>query len=246
MSSRAFKDSLYAEFAVLGKALANPHRLEMLDLLAQGGRSVEELAREAALSLANASAHLQVLRRARLVEGEKRGLNVVYRLAAPEVYQLWQTLRDVGSMRLAEVDRLVENYLTDRNILEAVNKEELLRLLAKEAVTLIDVRPEVEYEQGHIHTARSVPIEKLKQRLAELPRELEIVAYCRGPYCVFADEAVRLLQRNGFQARRLNEGFPEWHAAGYPVEAEDESHTRGAPEKSEERERTKTAKVQYS
>jgi rhodanese-related sulfurtransferase len=226
MGSRAFKDSLYAEFATLGKALANPHRLELLDLLAQGGRSVEELAREAALSLANASAHLQVLRRARLVEAEKRGLNVVYRLAAPEAYQLWQTLRDVGSMRLAEVDRLVENYLTDRNALDAVDKEELLRLLTEEAVTVIDVRPQVEYEQGHIPTARSVPVRKLKQQLAELPRDLEIVAYCRGPYCVFSDEAVRLLQRNGFQARRLSEGFPEWHAAGYPVKAEDGSRNR--------------------
>lgn len=226
MGSRAFKNSLYAEFATLGKALANPHRLELLDLLAQGGRSVEDLAREAALSLANASAHLQVLRRARLVEAEKRGLNVVYRLAAPEAYQLWQTLRDVGSMRLAEVDRLVENYLTDRNTLDAVNKEELLHLLTEKAVTVIDVRPGVEYEQGHIPTARSVPVKKLKQQLAELPRDLEIVAYCRGPYCVFSDEAVRLLLDNGFRARRLSEGFPEWHAAGYPVEAENESRSR--------------------
>src|SRR3990170_885053 len=226
MGSRAFKDSLYGEFATLGKALANPHRLELLDLLAQGGRSVEELAREAALSLANASAHLQVLRRARLVEAEKRGLNVVYHLAAPEAYQLWQTLRDVGSMRLAEVDRLVENYLTDRNTLDAVNKEELLHLLTEEAVTVIDVRPGVEYEQGHIPSARSVPVKKLKQQLAELPRDPEIVAYCRGPYCVFSDEAVRLLLDNGFRARRLSEGFPEWHAAGYPVEAENGSRSR--------------------
>lgn len=226
MGSRAFKDNLYAEFAILGKALANPHRLELLDLLAQGGRSVEELAREAALSLANASAHLQVLRRARLVEAEKRGLNVVYRLAAPEAYQLWQTLRDVGSMRLAKVDRLVENYLTDRNALDAVDKEELLRLLTEEAVTVIDVRPGVEYEQGHIPTARSVPVRKLKQQLAELHRDLEIVAYCRGPYCVFSDEAVRLLLDNGFRARRLSEGFPEWHAAGYPIETENGSRSR--------------------
>src|SRR5919202_2472918 len=137
MGSRAFKDSLYAEFAVLGKALANPHRLELLDLLAQGERSVEELAGEAALSLANASAHLQVLRRARLVEAEKRGLNVVYRMAAPEVFGLWRTLREVGSARLAEVDRLVENYFTDRDGLEAVGKEELLRLMDEEAVTVI-------------------------------------------------------------------------------------------------------------
>ena len=179
MGSRAFKDSLYAEFAVLGKALANPHRLEILDLLGQGERSVEELAREAALSLANASAHLQVLRQARLVEAEKRGLNVVYRLAAPEVFQLWRTLRDVGSARVAEIDRLVENYFADREELEPVDREELLRLMADEAVTVIDVRPVIEYEQGHISSARSVPVENLRRRLAELPRDVEVVAYCR-------------------------------------------------------------------
>jgi rhodanese-related sulfurtransferase len=218
MGSRVFKDSLYAEFAVLGKALGNSHRLELLDLLAQGERSVEELAREAALSLANASAHLQVLRRARLVEAEKRGLNVVYRLAAPEVFQLWRTLRDVGSARLAEIDRLVENYFTDREELEAVDKEELLRLMSEEAVTVIDTRPEDEYEQGHIAAARSVPVGRLRRELAELPRDVEVVAYCRGPYCVYSDEAVRLLHRHGFKARRLSEGFPEWRAAGYPVE----------------------------
>jgi rhodanese-related sulfurtransferase len=220
MGNRAFKDSLYAEFAVLGKALANPHRLELLDLLAQSERSVEELAKEAALSLANASAHLQVLRQARLVEAEKRGLNVVYRLSAPEVFQLWRTLRDVGSARLAEIDRLVESYFTDRDELEAVDKEELLRLLKDEGVIVIDVRPEVEYEQGHISSARSFPVQNLKRRLAELPRDIEIVAYCRGPYCVYSDEAVRLLHEHGFKARRLSEGFPEWRAAGYPIEVE--------------------------
>ena len=221
MGARAFKDSLYAEFAVLGKALANPHRLELLDLLAQGERSVEELAQEAALSLANASAHLQVLRQARLVEAEKRGLRVVYRLAAPEVFRLWRTLRDVGSARLAEIDRLVENYFTDRDELEAVDKEELLRLMAEEAVIVIDVRPEAEYEQGHISSARSVPVENLERRLAELPRDLGVVAYCRGPYSVYSDQAVRLLHQHGFKARRLKEGFPEWRAAGYPVEMEE-------------------------
>ena len=245
MGSRAFKDSLYAEFAVLGKALANPHRLELLDLLAQGGRSVEELAGEAALSLANASAHLQVLRRARLVEAEKRGLNVIYRLAAPEAYQLWQTLRDVGSMRLAEVDRLVENYLTDRNTLDAVDKEELLRLLTDEAVTVIDVRPVVEYVQGHIPTALSTPVGELKRRLSELPPDTEVVAYCRGPYCIYSDEAVRLLQEKGFRARRLGEGFPEWRAAGYPVETENGTGSRSTPEKSKVTWEDEAAKVQY-
>lgn len=228
MGNRTFKDGLYAEFALLGKALANAHRLELLDLLAQGERSVEELAREAALSLANASAHLQVLRRARLVEAEKRGLNVVYRLAGPESYRLWRTLRDVGSARLAEIDRLVKTYLADRDELEAVGIEELLRLVADEAVTVIDVRPDVEYEQGHIPNARSLPVERLGRRLEELSRDVEIVAYCRGPYCVYSDEAVRILRRSGFRARRLDEGFPEWRAAGFPVEA---SPTSARPRK---------------
>src|SRR5215207_6670905 len=217
MGSRIFKDSLYAEFAVLGKALANPHRLELLDLLGQGERSVDELAREAALSLANASAHLQVLRQARLVESDKRGLNVVYRLAAPEVFNLWRTLRDLGSARLAEVDRLVETFLTDRASLAAVDLDELERLVANGSVTLLDVRPALEYRQGHIPHAWSMPVEELEHRLAELPREREVVAYCRGPYCVFSDEAAQLLQTRGFRVRRFEEGFPEWRAAGLPV-----------------------------
>lgn len=218
MGSRAFKDRIYAELAALGRALASPHRLELLDLLAQGERSVEALAREAGLTLANASAHLQVLRRARLVEAEKRGLYAVYRLSSPRVYDLWRSLRDLGAEQLAEIDRLVERYLTDRQSLDAVSKEELAQRLAEGAVVVLDVRPSVEYEQGHVAGARSIPIEELEQRLSELPGDQEIVAYCRGPYCVFADEAVKLLQRRGFRARRLADGFPEWRAAGLPVE----------------------------
>jgi rhodanese-related sulfurtransferase len=215
--SREFKDRLYAEFAVVGKALANPHRLELLDVLGQGERSVEELARETELSLTNASAHLQVLRRARLVEADKRGLNVVYRLAAADVFDLWRTLRDLGSTRIAEVERLVHTYFADRSSLEAIGLDELRHRLADGDVVIIDVRPEIEYRQGHILSARSAPVDGLLRQLAELPRGHEIVAYCRGPYCVLADEAVRLLRRNGFRVRRLSAGFPEWRAAGYPI-----------------------------
>jgi len=218
MGNRAFKDRLYAEFATIGKALASPHRLELLDLLAQGARNVEELATEAGLSIANASAHLQVMRRARLVEAEKRGTATRYRLAAPAVFTLYRTLRDVGSARLAEVDRLVETYLGDRQAFEAVDKEELRRRYADEGVLVVDVRPVIEYAQGHIRGARSIPVEELEQRLAELPPDREIVAYCRGPYCVYADEAARLLRERGYTVRRLTDGFPEWRAAGYPVE----------------------------
>lgn len=222
MNKRTFKDRLYTEFALIGKALANPHRLELLDLLGQGERSVEHLAQEAALSLANTSAHLQILRRARLVEADKRGLNVVYRLAAPEVFSLWRTLRDLGTAQLADIDRLVESYLADRQTLEAISKEELRRRLVEDAVAVIDVRPGVEYRQGHILGARSLPITELEQRLAEVPRDHEVVAYCRGPYCVFADEAVQLLRRHGIQAYRLDEGFPEWRAAGFPIAVTDD------------------------
>ena len=218
MSHRPFKDRLYAEFASIGKALASPLRLELLDLLAQGQRSVDELAREVDQSLANTSAHLQVLRQARLVESDKRGLNVVYRLAAPEVFQLWRSLRDLGTARLAEIDRLVQTYLTDRARLAAIDIAELRRLVEAGQVTLLDVRPVLEYRQGHIPTARSIPVAELERRLAELPRDREVVAYCRGPYCVFSDEAAELLQRHGFSVRRLEEGFPEWRAAGLPVE----------------------------
>jgi rhodanese-related sulfurtransferase len=225
---REFKDRLYGEFAVLGKALANPHRLELLDLLAQGERSVEDLAGEAGLSLANASAHLQILRRARLVEGQRQGTRVVYRLAEPAVYTLWRTLRDLGRARLAEVERLVTAYLGRDDGLEAIDADELRRLLAADAVTVIDVRPVAEYRQGHIIRARSLPLDELEQRLRELPRDREVVAYCRGPFCVFADEAVAILRRHGFRARRLQEGLPEWRAGGLPV-AVAAGHLAGTP-----------------
>jgi rhodanese-related sulfurtransferase len=226
---RPFKDRLYAEFALIGKALANPHRLELLDLLGQAERSVDELAQEIGQSLANTSAHLQVLRQARLVEAEKRGLNQVYRLAAPEVYSLWRTLRDLGTARLAEVDRLVQTYLTDRTSLAAIDLNELERLVADGSVTLLDVRPRLEYEQGHIPDARSIPVEELEHRLADLPRDRDIVAYCRGPYCVFSDEAAVLLQSHGFRVRRFEAGFPEWRAAGLPTAVTAASHTSSTP-----------------
>lgn len=220
MSSRPFKDQLYGEFAAIGRALANPHRLELLDLLAQGERSVEDLANEAALGLTNASAHLQVLRKVRLVESDKRGLFVYYRLAAPQVEALWRSLRELGAARLAEVERLAQAYLTDRDSLAAITKEELARLLAEGSVTVVDVRPWVEYRQGHIAGARSLPLPELESRLAELSSDSQVVAYCRGPYCVMADEAAQLLRARGYSVRRLDEGFPEWRAAGFPVQSD--------------------------
>jgi rhodanese-related sulfurtransferase/predicted transcriptional regulator len=215
---RQFKDQLFEQFARIGRALANGHRIELLDVLAQAERSVEELAAETDLSLANASQHLQVLRQAGLVEARREGTRVCYRLASPEVFALWQALRTTGEARLAEIDRVVSTYLADRAQMEEIGPEELLRRLEAGAVTLIDVRPPVESGHGRIAGALPIPIDELQVRLAEIPRDRPVVAYCRGPYCVYADEAVQLLKQRGFRAARLASGFPDWRAAGLPTE----------------------------
>ena len=217
MTGPTFKDRIFGELAVLGQAMANGHRLELLDLLAQGEHHVEDLARESRMTLANTSAHLQILRRARLVEAEKQGLYVRYRLTSPGVFALYRALRDLGASHLAEIDRLVETYFTNREDLHLIEKEELLRLIEQGAVTIVDVRPLDEYQQGHIMHARSIPLADLARRLAELPSDHEIVAYCRGPYCLLSDEALTVLLKHGYRARRLSDGLPEWRAAGYPL-----------------------------
>jgi rhodanese-related sulfurtransferase/predicted transcriptional regulator len=219
-SHRAFKDPLFDQFARIGKAVANPHRLELLDLLAQGERRVEDLAAETALSVANASQHLQALRQAGLVETRRAGTSIYYRLADDRVFRLWQAIREVGEARLAEIDRLTQTFLTDRAQLEAVDANTLLRRLDEGDVVVIDVRPEQEFRAGHIPAARSIPIAELETRLDEVPRDREIVAYCRGPYCVFSDEAVALLRAHGYDARRLDVGLPDWRSAGLPVATE--------------------------
>jgi len=215
---RIFKDQLFEQFARIGKALANPHRLELLDLLAQAERTVEDLSREAGMSVASTSRHLQELKAARLVEVRREGLYGYYRLADERVFEVWRAIRELGEERLAEVDRLVGTYLTDRGSLEAVSVEDLLVRMREEGVLVLDVRPEEEYRAGHIPGARSVPLERLEAYLEELPRDREVIAYCRGPYCVFSDEAVALLRSRGYRARRLAEGLPDWRAAGLPVE----------------------------
>ena len=214
---RAFKNRLYGQFARIGKALSNPHRLELLELLAQGERTVEALAQEAGLSMANASQHLQALRSAGLVESEKEGLFVRYRLSDPVVFEMSKALRIVAERRLAELERLVHDHFGDRSDPEPVGMEELLQRSRSGQVIVLDTRPVLEYAAGHIAGAISLPVDDLKERLKRLPRGKEYVAYCRGPYCVYADRAVALLRRNGKRARRLQEGFPEWKAAGYPV-----------------------------
>ena len=214
---RQFKAALYEQFARISRALANPHRLELLDLLTQGERSVEDLARETALSIANASQHLQTLRAAQLVSVRREGLYAYYRLADPSVQDLWLALRTVGETQLADLHQVVDTFLADRSQFQAIALDDLRQRLEQEAVVLLDVRPSREYTAGHLPQARSIPIEELTARLGELPREQPIVAYCRGPYCVFADEAVALLTAQGYTAYRLDAGVPEWQARGYPV-----------------------------
>ena len=217
MSHRPFKDRLYAEFARVGGALASEKRLELLDLLAQAPRHVEALAAETEMSVANVSQHLQVLRRARLVETDRDGTKVLYRLADDRVLQLWISLRSVAEARLAEVEQITREFAVEGADEAPVARSGLEALVAGGDVVVIDVRPPLEYEHGHLPDAISLPLEELIVRLAELPRDRRIVAYCRGAYCLFADEAVALLRRHGFDAHRLEGGWPEWRAEGRPV-----------------------------
>lgn len=214
---RQFKNELYDQFARLSKALGSGRRLELIELLAQGERTVEALAEETEQSIANTSQHLQVLRHARLVETTRAGNHIRYRLADDRVLRLWLAFRDVGEARLAEIGALVQTFLSDRERLQAVSSNELRHRIDERSVVVLDVRPALEYEAGHIHGARSIPITELRTRLKDLPKNREIVAYCRGPYCVFADEAVAVLRKKGFKAFRLEGGFPDWAIQGLPT-----------------------------
>ena len=217
--NREFKDRVYGELARLGKAVAAPKRLELLDLLSQCPRTVEALAGQANLSVANASQHLKVLRAARLVDAEKRGLYVEYRLADAAVGDFYRSLRALAESRLAEVEQVTRAYLSERGAMEAVRPEELLRRVRKGEVTVLDVRPVEEYRAGHVAGALSVPVPELKKRLSGLPTNRDIVAYCRGPYCVMAIEAVELLRSKGFKANRLEQSVSDLRAAGWKIEA---------------------------
>lgn len=219
LDKRVFKNQLYEQFARIGKALSSAHRLELLEVLAQGEHSVEVLAHETGMSVANVSQHLQVLRAAQLVDVRREGVYIYYHLADEGVFTLWQTMRQVGEARIAEIDRIVNTYLHDRNLLQPIGASELLQRMVEGHIILIDVRPSEEYAAGHLPDALSIPVTELEARLPELPQDKEIVAYCRGPYCVFADEAVMLLRTNGYNARRLEQGLPDWRALGLPVES---------------------------
>ena len=203
------KTALFESIAVMGKAFASPRRLELLDLLAQGPRTVDQLAKASKQSTANASQHLQALHAAGLVSREREGNKVRYDLAGEDVLQLWLALRDTSAERLAEVERSARDYLGEE--VEAIDRTELLKRMRRRDVVVLDVRPNEEFEAGHIEGARSIPIDQLKERLDELPKSREVIAYCRGPFCVMAHDAVHQLRSAGRSARRLEEGWPEWH-----------------------------------
>jgi rhodanese-related sulfurtransferase len=217
MSERQAKDALFAAFAEVAKALANGRRAEIVDVLAQGERSVEEIAGEIGQTVANTSHHLQALVRGGLLTTRREGTRIFYALSSDRVGELWAALRDVAAEHVSGIDRLADAYLGDRDGIEPITRDELVSRLRRRDVVVIDVRPPGEYEAGHIPNARSIPPGEVRRRLRQLPKDLEVVAYCRGPFCVYADDAVRALTRRGFVARRLEDGFPEWRRAGLAV-----------------------------
>jgi rhodanese-related sulfurtransferase/DNA-binding transcriptional ArsR family regulator len=217
VSSQSPKQLLYVQFAEVAKALGHSHRLEILELLAQGERSVEALAQRAGLSVANASQHLRLMRRAGLLASRRSGKHILYRLSDPAVLELLAALHRVAERNVAEVRDVVAGYFHQRDGLEPVSRKELLRRLKDGQVTVLDVRPEDEFAAGHLPRAVNIPLRELPRRLRDLPKNREVVAYCRGPYCVLAFEAAALLRKHGFKVRRLEDGYPEWKAAGLPV-----------------------------
>ncbi|HRI79914.1 MAG TPA: metalloregulator ArsR/SmtB family transcription factor [Cyclobacteriaceae bacterium] len=218
MNKRDFKDKVYTELAKITKSMANPHRLEIIELLAQGEFSVEQIAEQTHLSIANASQHLQVLRVSQLVEIKRQGNFIFYRLSNTNVFKAWKALRELGVERIAAIDKVVKEFRKSKFDFETVTIDELIKKLESGKVTILDVRPDSEYKQGHIANSISIPIEKLSKRLKELPKRGEIIAYCRGPFCVYADEAVALLTKAGYKASRLEEGFPDWKLQELPIE----------------------------
>lgn len=214
--NRRFKDEIYEQFSRIGKAVSSPKRLELLDILCQGERTVEILANETSLSVANASQHLQVLKNSRLVEQEKKGLFVVYR-PAPMVCEFFLSMRKIAEDRIAEIEQIKNRFLKGKKGMEPVDRDLLIERIKNDDVTLLDVRPAEEFQSGHIDGALSVPLKEIERMLEKLPKDREVVAYCRGPYCVLSIEAVELLNQRGYCAVRLEEGVQDWRAMGLPV-----------------------------
>ena len=218
MSSSNFKQDLFTQFARIGKALSNANRLEILEFLAQGERSVEDLSKVAGLSVANTSQHLQQLRQVGLVSSRKEGLKVFYQISEGDVVSLLGSLRNVAERHIAEVEQLVNSFLTIKDNLEPIPRQELLERIEQGLVIVLDVRPPLEYEAGHVPGAINIPLQELEQRLKDFDQDKEIVAYCRGPHCILAFDAVAKLREQGFKASRMEDGFPEWKTEGLPVE----------------------------
>jgi rhodanese-related sulfurtransferase len=214
---REFKNALYEQFARIGNALASPKRIELLDLLSQGEKTVEQLSVQIATPIKNTSAHLRVLREARLVATRRDGTYICYRPASDEVFTLLRVMQTIGHRHLSDIDHIVKQYLDDRDQFDPVTLKDLRRMMRADEITVVDVRPADEYESGHIPGALSIPVGELKRRLREIPKGREVVAYCRGRYCVFSLDAVKLLRKQGYRARRAEEGLADWKAAGLPV-----------------------------
>jgi rhodanese-related sulfurtransferase len=221
MADRGAKDALFDGLAEVAKALGSGRRAEIVDLLAQGERPVDDVAAEIGQSVANTSHHLRLLAKAGLVSTRRHRTRVFYRLSSNRVGELWAAMRDVAAEHVAAIERLAKAYLGDRDGIETIGRDELAARIERGEVTVLDVRPRAEYRSGHIAGAQPTPIAELRQHLRALPKDAEVVAYCRGPYCVYADDAVRELNRQGFRARRLSDGFPEWRRAGLPAAAGD-------------------------
>ena len=218
MNKREFKDRVYGELSKITKSMANPHRLEIIELLAQGEFSVEQIAEQTHMPVANASKHLQILKASQLVDTHRQGNFIYYKLSNDNVFKTWRALRELGVERIAAVEKIVKDFRQTNFKFESVTIDGLIKKIKSGKVTILDVRPETEYNKGHIAEAISIPVDELKKRLNELPKRTEVVAYCRGPFCVYADEAVAILTKAGFKAVRLEEGFPDWKLQDLPVE----------------------------
>ncbi len=218
MKSREFKDLIFQQFANIASAFSSPKRLEIIDILLQGEKDVETLSKQISATFANTSRHLQILKNTRLVESRRNGVRMYYKLSDEKVFKCWKELQSLAENRVAEIRETVRDFLNERNAMNAISKEELWSRIQSNGVIVLDVRPEEEFSSAHIPGAISIPLSELRERLNEIPHDREIIAYCRGPYCVLSPEAIKILRDEGYVASRLEDGLPEWREAGFSVE----------------------------